>query len=330
MVIKGITEEDLVKLGSLEEPVSRFNSDIKAISQNLEAKLSELSNGLITSLDNENILRVIYPILLRDNTGGFGYVSSSFGFSRDFELLWTAIIAKAFYDRNYIPLVIPIDKFYSYRPVTLSFVYKTEIFSEHQASHKSEKPYALIIAGFTESETFTYRTLSDIPRQGEIFRDPEDIEIKVDRFARNKLHMLFSDNGSLEKVLQETVIGDLNDYKLLLCTGLLLQDCQTWQNLWYQSKKGEGVPLFIVAPSEFHEAMNRLNECWGHGARDYHYRASCALGASDYPPFSIVNSKLKTYDDCIKESLSDDYKYNTGLNREKFRKRIGYILEAIA
>mgnify|MGYP001485686259 CR=1 FL=1 len=99
--------------------------------------------------------------------------------------------------------------------------------------------------------------------------------------------------------------------KLLLVTCLLLQDIQRWQDLWYENKV-EGTPLYVVAPMVFHDAMNRLNASWGHGAFDYQYRAANSLGDNAKPLFE-PNIELPNYRE-------------QGLSLEQFRQKVEEFL----
>lgn len=256
-------------------------------------------------LKEEEVQRVLRPVQRTNNIRGFGYLSSSQNFDPDKELLWAAIISRSFRANNAFgatPLIIPIDTFYTFRPGILSLVDKTKMFnletkySEEIKKQFGEHPqFILILTGLTDSMIFNQQVLDQVPHQinaglsieSGIKSPDQEFTNKLGHFYRDELAYLFTEKqGRVDKVLERLAhrCKTREDANLLLIAGLLLQDRQRWQNLWYENQAKGGTPLYIIAPYSFHQAMNRLNIFWGHGSIDYHYRASCSLGAYIQPP----------------------------------------------
>ena len=105
------------------------------------------------------------------------------------------------------------------------------------------------------------------------------------------------------------------DAKLLLATGLLYENARLWQGLWANKNDDEtkdNVPLYIVAPLSFHNAMKRISQ----DGDDFFNRASNSLGANDTPPLEDVpRAKL------------EKYHRKQGLSAAEFEKRIKPLLE---
>lgn len=259
-------------------------------------------------------------ILWHDNTG-FGYVSSSSMHNGAQELKVVSYIARCFQERKTNPaqpVIVSIDDFYRFIPGRASLVAKTQIFDEIAQEQNPEQDFAIILTGFSDSEIFTREILESIPTQNKAGLDVSETTPfgrELLDFATNQLQLLMEETkGDLNATLHElTKAGGSpeEDAKLLLVTGLLLQDRQTWQKLWYEGRK-KGTSLYIVAPMSFHDAMNRLNLGWGHGVTDYSYRASCSLGNEGEPPLED-GVKLKNYHD-------------QGLSSQEFQRRVEPIL----
>lgn len=326
--MKGITAQELVKLGDLDNPSNSFTTDVRKTLDNLKVRLSEESNGLITSLEQREIAEVRIPIEWKDSTGGFGYVSSSTHQDYNKEVLWSAIVANSFRDKDnpMSPLVISMDDFYSYSTVNPSLTRKVRhTFSRENLKDDKGRPYAIVLSNFLNSKVFTEDNLLAVPHQDQAFKGNN-----LFKFAESIILKEYSTLSELLSNLKSSCPSAKDeDLSLLLCTSLVLQDFQSWQDLSYEGSRGEGTPLYIVAPRTFHDAMNRLNLTWGHGAMDYNYRASCSLRSHNYPPFEIVDGKVKTKDDCIQERLQTLGFEFKGLSNEDFNKRVCSILDSL-
>ena len=330
---KGISEEEIIAIGDLETSSNPYVAEVRDTLNNLEKRLSEASSGLITCPHDGIIKRVTIPLRLQaQKPHGFGYVASSFEHDKSMETLWAAIIAKAFMDSelNFHPIIMPIDEYYKFVPSYLSIVGKTTEISERKMRDNSGRPYAMVLTGFTESVIFRQDVLQKMPNQYEVYGDgiskkPISIIKTFEEFSQYTTEGLFTANkGILKDILEALAKGvKKEDAELLLCSVLLLHDCQMWQNLWYEQK--EGIPLYIVAPFSFHETMDRMNISWGHGALDYTYRAQ-SLRANRYPPISVVDGKLK---DELKYSEEEDPEVfqRKGLSGAEFEARIKPILD---
>lgn len=296
---------NLLKWGNLDTASCPFITELKRI------ELSEYE---------KKKLRIVgMKILLRKRNGGIGYLSSSSEHRRDKELKATLYITQCFREKDnpVQPIVVSIDEFYRFIPGNSSLVGKTQIFNEIAEKQNIEQDFALILSDFSGSNIFTQEILEQVPTQnnaGLDIREQTPFGNNLLEFATNQLPLLIKETkGDLNAVLRKIVGTEdwQEDAKLLLVTGLLLQDRQTWQNLWYERKE-KGTPLYIVAPMNFHDAMNRLNLSWGHGVIDYRYRASCSLGDKDEPPLED-EIELKNY-------------HEQGLSLEEFKRRIEPIL----
>lgn len=302
-----ISAENLIELWSIETSRNGYVEKVREYMEDIGGKLKELSEGEIKGI-KQKIVPIRSRIEHKNVNKGFGYLSSSQEHNREKEILCSAIIADSFKNRDLktTPLVVPIDNIYSFFPGNASLVYKTELFEDR----KREGEYAIILTGITDSEIFTQKVLEQIPQQYnaglDFFRGCSELGTKLYEFSNGMDIVLERNNGSLKKTLEEIAEkGDLEDAKLFLATNLLLQDKQTWQDLWYE-KKGKGTPLYIVAPQTFHDAMNRLNLSWGHGTCDYNYRAT--FGGHDAPVFGEY--KAVPYEE---QGLSaDDFKTKVG------------------
>lgn len=331
---KGLSEEEIIAIGDLETSSHPYVAEVRNTLNNLEKRLSEASSGLITSPSDRTIKRIMAPMaLMTRKPRGFGFVASSFEHNKSMETLWAAIIAKAFMESgiNFHPIVMPVDEYYRYMPSYLSIVGKTTEISERKRRDNSGRPYAMVLTGFTNSVVFRQDVLQEMPNQYEIYGDsvtgrkPISVVKEFEEFSTYASERIFGEQkGSLNGVINAlSKEGSKKDAELLLCSVLLLHDCQMWQNLWYECK--EGIPLYIVAPFEFHESMDRINLNWGHGALDYSYRAQF-LRANRYPPISVADGKLKDELEYLEEEESELI-YKRGLKGAEFEARIKPILE---
>lgn len=267
------------------------------------------------SEEEERRLQIIRRrIIWQDKNKGIGYLSAS----ARHEKKAADFIARCFQERNVTPLVVPIDNFYKFIPGNPSLVSKTLIFNDMAQEMNPGEEFAIILTGFSDSKIFTQNVLDQVPTQenaGLNISATTPLGKDLMFFARKKLPLLIgTKKGDLNEVIREivqTTDSPEEDVRLLLVTGLLLQDRQTWQSLWYEEKE-KGTPLYIVAPMSFHDAMNRLNMTWGHGGTDYSYRASSSLGNYDEPPLED-GVKLTNYLD-------------QGTSAEEFQRKIEPIL----
>lgn len=252
-----------------------------------------------------------------ERNGGFGYCSTEDADSADAEAIVVDLIVGAFRDRNIIPIKIDIDVFYGYAPRILSIVEKIRHFDTERQERGLPNRYAIVLTGFGESILFPTQALQSIPVQENaglgILKNTEFG--KLLSHTSNMLVYAIEQHGSLNALLEHTCSRFGEDGNLFLATCLLLQDRQTWQELWYEWTGSEGgTSLFIVAPPCFHDAMNRLNLSWGHGHTDYAYRAT--LGRSDQA--------------LSKDGEEPEPYHKQGLSSEEFERRMRPILNFIA
>ena len=271
-------------------------------------------------------LRPVRNAIIRTPDKTYGYLSSSQGYDQNRELLAAALTGKFFSERaeGTIPLYVPIDEFYRFFPNNASLVSKVLRFHEECRQCGDSRQYALILTGFTASTVFTEAITQAIPQQKEAGLSGSDagtdetgtmlLRFGTDRLSR----LLESTRGDVDaariQIAREAAQED--DARLLLATGLLLQDRQSWQSLWGEAHTN-GM-LCLVAPGCFHDAMNRLNAYWGHGGCDYRHRAT--LGHFEDPP--LGDSGLTE-----ERSASD---HEGGLSRYEFRTRVGPLLMKLA
>lgn len=252
-----------------------------------------------------------------ERNAGFGYCSTEDADSADAEAVVVDLIVEAFRDRNIIPIKIDIDVFYSYAPRILSIVGKIRHFDTERQKRGLPNRYAIVLTGFGESKLFPTQALQLIPVQENaglgILKNTE-----FGKFLSHTSKMLMcavEQCGSLNDLLKQLCSKFGENGCLFLATCLLLQDRQTWQDLWYEWTGSEGgTSLFIVAPPCFHDAMNRLNLSWGHGFTDYAYRAT--LGRRDQA--------------LSKDGEEPEPYHKQGLSSEEFERRMRPILNFIA
>ncbi len=259
--------------------------------------------------------RVIKLIRYKDRNSGFGYCGTSDDDEEDVGALVDGAVCGAFKDRGITPVLADIDTFYQYATRgTLSIVGKVQRFDEDRLKLGLPNEYAIILSGFGRSAIFESAALRDVP-----FQDNADLNIaRMSGFGRrllaasdlSELIARYGDLDGLRRILSER-FGE--DGRLFLVVSLLLQDRQAWQNLWYESARNEGgTSLFLVAPPCFHDAMNRLNCSWGHGAVDYSYRAT--LGRRDQALYGDEDKEAAPY-------------YTQGLPAEEFERRMRPVLD---
>lgn len=307
-----IGTEQLIEIGSEVTRELLGSADVNAC-------LAHVSKGEVTDIltPRPPLISFQRSILWCRNNKGIGYLGSSAAFDADRERLWSGAVARLFSAQDYhetVPLIIPVDTFYAYKPDIPSLVYKTVAFN-----NESAKNYTLILSGFTQSSFFTRELLESIPTQdhcGLGLGKVTEFGRAFDSFRRSRFKQkLGPDLTSLVTLMAQNDPDKIEDARLLVCTCLLLSDGQAWQTLWYENSD-KGTPLYIVAPRPFHDAMNRLNVCWGHGAMDYQYRALNSFGA--WEPF---------FDD--KEDPEGEVALmNQGLSGDEFRRRITPLLES--
>ena len=217
-----------------------------------------------------------------------------------------------------------IDNFYKFIAEDPSIVMKTRYFREIAEQQNPNQDHAIILTGFTDSKIFAPSIIDKVPTQknaGLELRQETEFGKKLFEFARKKLPKIIKEkNGNLEEVLnylrnEGKFIEE--DAQLLLVTCLLLVDAQNWQNLTSEHEREIHTALYIVAPQPFHNAINRLNESWGHGMTEYSYRASLSLGANGTSPL----------EDEQKDNIKPGHMLKQGLSAEEFQRRIENILD---
>jgi hypothetical protein len=327
---KGIGFEGMIELGDIDNSKDPFVTEVRQALTNLDDRILEQRNKLIDPSDeeavkkyNKTILMATRPIEWSNKMSGFGYASSSLVNDLEKEVISAAIIARAFQksEMKATPLIIPVDKLYTYYPTANpSFVTKTRLIFDRESIESGKQNYALLVSGFSLSKVFTGSTLEQIPSQKNvgwslIGGKNTELAEKIGIFAKNIYVKINEENGNIEEVIRKIARTpeNIEDARLILATSLLLQDIQAWQDLWYEGSK-RGTPLYIVAPVLFHDAMNRLNMCWGHGGTDYRYRAM-VLRNNESPFFDI-------YD----EEKAPGYR-EQGLSTKEFEKKVSKFLD---
>lgn len=338
MAQKGLSDTELIALGDIHSSSHPFTQAVQDTLPTLDSTLQAMAGDRYAeAMKNiQPLLRSIQRSEIATSPRGFGYLASSLRHDAEREVAWTAFIHRLFSDNGCHPLIIPIDTFLQYVPFQ-GFVGKAGVFTLRQIRDDTGKPYVLLLSDFSSSKIFDAYTLNRIPSQKNAGLDVYKTMSLGDRLLcfsstgqRDGLPAIMDYvDGDITKVFEHysRITGDdpritLADQKLLTATALLLGDRQTWQNLWYEQK--EGVPLYIVAPTNFHDAMNRLNQRWGHGIHDYSYRASCSLGARDTPIFDNVEGTVLTKDEIKRPNYAD-----MGISQAEFEARVGPLLEKI-
>ena len=318
--------QELIRLGDLETSTDSFVTLVKRDFVRLEQRIKEVGSSQV-GIHNAEYLKTIRMVqshfqLCETINMGIGYLSSSVSHDQEKEVLTAAIVAELFqkHENGLKPIVLPIDLFYQYLPAILGLVEKTLTFN-YDASQQGIK-YALLLTGFTKSKVFTEEVLTLVPTQTNAglslpYSSMAEFGLHLYAFSEKLPELMREESGKVSRGVRR-IMGDNpaleDDAKLLVATGLLLQDKQTWQKLWYEGQD-DGTPLFIVAPISFHHAMNRMNLGWGHGVCDYNYRARCSLGAPYTHLFGPITKPINYHD--------------MGLSSKEFQLKVEPLLEKL-
>jgi len=322
---KGISTKELIELYSLETSKNPFVQQVRQDMESLEERIKAVSGGKL-DLNSPRVRDVKRVIERQSKNKGHGYLGYSVDHDREKEAVATALVASCFLNREVKtqPIIVPIDDFYRFYPALASLVAKTKTFDADVIGSKTD--YSIILSGFSLSTVLRQDYLEQIPHQNNA-----DLNLSLEGefgkkfmgFAYEISEKFSQFEGNINQVLESLVKGKqekIGSAKLLLATSLLLQDKQRWQDLWYESK-GKGTSLYIVAPMSFHDAMNRLNLCWGHGALDYSHRAS--LGNNMVPLFGSVASE--NADPFGLDAELPNYE-NQGFSLAEFRQKVEEFL----
>jgi hypothetical protein len=181
----------------------------------------------------------------------------------------------------------------------------------------------LIVNGFCDSVVFDKEYLMSIPSQKSIgfssSADGPQLELmnKLDWFARaldsNTFALSLTEKLSWLKGFGLTH----EESKYLLNWYYIYADRSYWQSMWYQDKE-YGMPLLLVVPHEFHDAVVRYNQTVGGDTNDFRNRATIA----------------KTYLPLNPESFDpEDMRYiqfeGTDNNFEAFRSKIAPLVDKV-
>ncbi|MDD4617153.1 MAG: hypothetical protein PHW76_08610 [Alphaproteobacteria bacterium] len=298
-----LSYDNLLKLGDIETSENPFVAKVRSIQgreQEIVAVLAPDEPAQSKILDK--IAFQTLTIELSDRCAGFGYASSNENGGSDKEALISSFIVSAFKasGMKVEPLLLSVVDYYSYQPEKLSLVGKTKSITREEFKENGKPQHAIVLSDFSNSDLFSARVMTEIPCQDALGLAYNCCDEKLKSFGERlrafsyeQLPLIVEENGginqtvaTLSEATSATSEDERHDLKMLLATSLLLQDRQMWQDLWYET--GTGVPLFIVAPKCFHDAMNRVNLAWGHGSVDYHYRAGNSLEASDASLFEGI------------------------------------------
>lgn len=246
-------------------------------------------------IKNDETLRLLYRRLaIRPRNAGVGYASASVENDRAKELRAAAFVRWSLAQRARAieSVVLPVDQLYRFDLDQDGLVGKLFSFNDQLKEHALDPKYAFVVTDFADSIVFDDQTLANIPHQEAAglkhgaFTKLGDVLYNFGR--RGVSELLKESKGDLRTTL-DTMMDRSRaseaDAKLLLATSLLLQDEQRWQDPWYEHAPGDQTSLFVVGPKSFHDAMNRLNDYWGHGTHDYAYRSANSLGNFDAPLF---------------------------------------------
>ncbi len=314
-------------------PKSRFVEQVVEYTEKVDETLTKLSRGVIDSVLHEDVDDLVARIEWCGQSG-HGYLASSLKSDFESEVLWTSVVVNAFSNAGFQSVIFPIDDFYSYLPKVSGICQKLSCLTQDKLATEPQSKYAVILSDFSSSQVFTDNTLKLVPFQN----NAESFEFKN---RAKYICPLIGRTGSLELSLSEitNMLGDSEEHKqnaqLLLCCSLLLDDAEAWQSLWYESQGNKGIPLFIVAPKLYHDAVNRLNYFCGHGVMDYEYRAGNKLGAHKVPIFDVVDGIVKTKKYFLE--LESNQMFERTEDREclkgpgviEIKQRIDYIFSAL-
>jgi hypothetical protein len=144
---------------------------------------------------------------------------------------------------------------------------------------RGSEPTLLVVNGFCDSVIFDKEFLLSIPSQESIgFKlnplPPQKMLMgKLDLFAEvfGKSTFGFSPLQMLEWL--QTFSLTHQEAKYLLNWYYVYADKSYWQSLWYQNK-GLGMPLLLIMPHEYHDAVVRYNQFKGNDGNDFRKRTS--------------------------------------------------------
>ena len=170
---------------------------------------------------------------------GFGYLSSSSKHDFDKEAFCAAVVAGALKTTGAQPLVVPIDKFYSYMTYNCSLVAKARFFADQEVI---DRP-AIVLSGFTQSAIYTEEVLRQIPHQYNIAESSDVFQAEFEKFAQG-IHRFFKENVSVEQTLDWILKGHALEQQegaqLLLAAALIWANQEAFQPLSYRK------PTFLL------------------------------------------------------------------------------------
>ncbi len=329
-----LSEHDLIEIGTVATSRHPFVSEVRRILPNLDDML-KVEYGI--GLGHPPVKDFSENVMIAPNKG-HGYVASSRDHDIQKELLWTSVVVSALQKNvchSFEPLVLPVDVLYQYQPEVCDLTKK--VFYFNPIFNSEGKNYFFILSDFCSSALYDEKTLTDIPSQEELGGLGEEHQYLERKYgltfggASRKFYDVIADSlkrcdGNVKNTLSDLQSRyfsvDPDDVKLLVAA-TLLNSMGNWQRLWYESR-GNGVPLYIIAPEAFHHALNNLRIFDGHSHYEYQYRA--LSGANDFPIIELVDGKIKSPSNGDLLDLQRRFQAPSRISGEEFYRRIGKIV----
>jgi hypothetical protein len=181
----------------------------------------------------------------------------------------------------------------------------------------------LVINGFCDSVIFDKEYLMSIPSQKSIgfSSNAEGPQLELMQKLDNFAGVLDSNTFGFslpQKLEWLNTFGLTNEEsKYLLNWYYVYADRSYWQSLWYQDKV-IGMPLLLVVPHEYHDAVVRYNQMVGGDTNDFRNRATIANAYLPLNP-ELFDPEDQSY---IQFEGTDN-------NFELFRSHIGPLVDMV-
>ncbi len=326
-----VTGAQLLEIGEIHESPDPFVRQVSALLSSESALRDELisqSGGLINDLDSPHLvdLRELQLSLEISRSCQYHYVTTSAHHDQSRESLYAAMVAKRADQAGHHPLVVPIDAFYQYQSQDWdqgppSIVEKMRCFGAENPVPRDGRPNLMILTNVSGSDLFDEAILRKVPMESVAFNTPGFRD-----FVFYRLQSQIKKYGGPVKFLQEMIRlnpDSKDQIKLVICTAIIASNQRGWQKLPHAK-----VPLVIIAPQPFNDALNRINNGQGAWSMEYMYRASTHVDepmfdtATDGRPFVRGPKQRISYERNAEAYLS-------GASKEEFEEAFAKLIEIL-
>lgn len=154
--------------------------------------------------------------------------------------------------------------------------------------------------------------MSDIPYQGNAglriySQEGTETGKKFSDFRYKMFSDIFAKSNDMNAVIA-TITDRVPEYERrtsdarLLIASATLACLTNWQALWNEEGYSDWIPLYVIGPKSFHDAINRISYGDAHNSFDYDYRAM-NFGANNYPIVDKVDGRLVTADELCSQDI---------------------------